>query len=238
MQEIEFEKYNKQGAYHWKDAFHPIKGNAAAQARYSKCLRLLEDATGSLEGKRILDLGCGDGVLSYKLFQKGAVVFGVDVSEIAIQFAKQIHAAKNAEVYFLARSCYDTGFEDNYFDGLISSDVIEHVRDTDRFLAEVQRILKPNGKAVISTPIRLKKDPLDSMHVQEWFEDDFNELINQYFPNSRFFASHPVFWTELQNRIGLFKFVFHLLPSFVNPFLQNTKWRCFTMQYSVSMKDA
>jgi SAM-dependent methyltransferase len=238
MQEIEFEKYEKQGAYHWRDTFHPIYGNAAGQARYDRCLTLLREALDGLTGKRILDFGCGDGVLSFMLFRKGAVAFGIDVSEIAIRFAKKIYRSKNANVNLLVGSCYDTGFEDNYFDGVVSSDVIEHVRDTDRFLAELRRILKPGGKAVISTPIRLKNGPLDEMHVHEWFEEDFNELISQYFPQSRFFVSHPIFWTELQNRIGFLKFVFHLLPRFVNPFLQDKKWRSFTMQYAVSRKNA
>lgn len=237
MQEIEFEKYKKQGPYHWEQAFHPIRGNAAAQARYNKCIRMLQDAIGGLAGKTVLDLGCGDGVLAYRLSRKGAVVYGLDVSKTGIRLAKQqLQTSKGTTVRLLVGSCYDTGFVDNHFDALVSSDVIEHVQDSERFLSEVRRILKPGAKAVISTPIRLKKDPLDSMHVREWFEEDFKQLINKHFPDSRFSVSHPVFWMELQNRIGLTKFIWNLLPGFMNPFLKNSKWRCFAMQYAVVSK--
>lgn len=237
MQEIEFEKYRREGPYHWKQAFHPIRGNAAAQARYDTCLSMLDDAIGGLAGKTILDFGCGDGVLAYRLFQKGAAVYGLDASPIGIRLAKQMHASKKTSVRLLVGSCYDTGFVDNYFDALVSSDVIEHVQDTEKFLTEVRRILKPGGKAVISTPIRLKKDPLDSMHVREWFEEDFKQLINMHFPNSRFSVSHPVFWMELQNRIGLTKLIWNVLSRLVNPFLMSSKWRCFAMQYAVVTKN-
>lgn len=44
-------------------------------------------------------------------------------------------------------------------------------------LQEIHRLLSPEGVAIISTPIRLTEQPIDKMHVFEWFESEFQEMI-------------------------------------------------------------
>lgn len=68
--EIDFIKYQKRGPYHWLQVSNNLrKSNAFVKARYIKCVDLLENEI-SIEGKKVLDLGCGDGVLSYKLLRR------------------------------------------------------------------------------------------------------------------------------------------------------------------------
>lgn len=236
--EIEFTKYKTCGAgYHWDDnSYHPKKMNAFVKARYQKCIQLLADKLGSCKDKKIIDLGCGDGVLTYQLFKYKAESYGVDLSEDAIQFARQKHNSLGSNARFFIESCTDTHFEDGYFDAAISSDVIEHLNNPGELLIEIQRLLKPNGVAIISTPIRFTEYPLDTLHTIEWFKDEFQTLIKNTFTQAAFEYSHPLFWYELTNRGGKYKIGVNILSYFKNPFLTIGKWKFPCMQYAIIIK--
>lgn len=236
--EIQFEKYQRKGAYHWDEISHdPRKANAVTIARYRMCLKLLEEKLDGIEGKTILDFGCGDGALTYEMFKKGAKVTGVDLSALAIELGRNKHLEKGSTAKLFVGSCYDTGFKDSSFDGLISSDVIEHVRDVDCFCKELKRNLVPSGVAVISTPIKLTAIPVDRNHVQEWFEEDFQAIIRRHFHTVSFYRSHPVFWMELFNRSQRFMMLINLTSIFSNPFMSSFSWRLYAMQYAICTKD-
>ena len=236
--EKEFIKYKKRGAYHWQQASNDIKrSNAFVKARYQKCLELLENEMRDIKGKKVLDLGCGDGVLSYMVQQKGAVVQGIDLSELAIEFAREQHEKRGSSATFTCCSVQDAKFEDNSFDAILCSDVIEHVNDPVSLLKEMERILKPFGKAIISTPIRFTSRPLDEMHVFEWFPEEFEDAVKQVFKNSKFFVSHPLFWFEFFSHSTINRVTTNLMSQWRNPFLSDSEnWKYFTMQYAVSEK--
>ncbi len=236
--EIEFTKYKTCGAgYHWDEiSSHPRKMNAFLKARYQKCMQLLIDRIGSLERKRVVDLGCGDGVLMYELFRNRAESYGVDLSDIAINFARQKHSSLGSNAQFFVESCTDTHFDDGFFDAVISTDVIEHLSNPGELLSEIQRLLKPNGVAVISTPIRYTEYPLDTMHTVEWFKGEFQVLIKNTFSQVTFEYSHPVFWYELINRSNLHRVGVNVLSYFMNPFLNSEGWIFPCMQYAIIVK--
>lgn len=234
--EIEFEKYRTRGAYHWQQiSLHPTRSNAFVKARYVHCLALLSGAVGGLQGKRVLDVGCGDGVLTWRLQRQGASAHGVDASDLAIQLAREMHGKRGSDAEFRTVSGYDTGYPDGHFDAIVSSDVIEHVRDPDRLLGEIRRVLKPGGAAVISTPIRLTERPLDPMHVVEWFPEEYQKVIGVVFPEATFSYSHAVFWMELFQRNKLNRALVNALSLFHNPFL-TAGWRFSAMQYALATK--
>ena len=236
--EIEFTKYRQCGAYHWQDVSgHPMKRNAFVISRYKNVLSLLKEALGgSLKKKIILDVGCGDGVLSCWMAKEGAEVSGVDYSDIAIDCAKK--KAGKLRVSFRQADAYKLPFPDNYFDGAVSSDVLEHLSVVGDCLKEVKRVLKINGVLVTSTPIRFTEKPLDTLHVTEWFQSEFRELITRVFPRSEFYESHPLFWMELYKRSPYGRCVVNLVSFFKNPFkgFKKGKWKMMVMQYSVSTK--
>lgn len=235
-EEIEFQKYLTRGAYHWEQiSAHPTRSNASAKARYQRCVALLEEEIGSLLNRQVLDVGCGDGVLSWLLGQKGAVCHGVDSSQIAIEFARKKHAEKGSPASFSVSSGYDTKVASGFYDAVASSDVIEHVQDPNRLLQEILRVLKPGGVAVITTPVRLTEEPLDKMHVTEWFPGEFKAVISKVFPSARYVYSHPLFWMEFMDRSKFHRAIINTLSLMRNPFYA-TGWRLPTLQYAIVRK--
>ena len=100
-------------------------------------------------GDRVLDLGCGDGRFSRELASAGASVVGVDVAEAALARAR---GGQPGLDFRLAPVDGPLPLEDNSFDLVWASEVIEHVADTARWLSEVRRVLVPGGRLVLTTP--------------------------------------------------------------------------------------
>lgn len=236
--EIRFDKYESRGeGYHWdQNSTNPLRMNAFVRARYARCLQLLASRNNGLRGLSVLDFGCGDGAFSHELVRAGASVSGVDSSETAIAFARQRHARLASSAEFYCEDCYSTHFADGSFDAVVSTDVIEHVQDPDRFLAEIRRVLKPGGIAVISTPIRLTEKVLDQLHVVEWFSSEFQNVVQRHFQEADFFHSHPTVWHEIAQRSKLLRFLVNVLSLFSNPYLRTRKWHIFSQQYALCVK--
>ena len=96
---------------------------------------------------RVLDIGCGAGLNSRALSAKGHTVVGVDISREAIR--KYRASGFEGEVCDLEKGF---PFPDSSFDLVFSSEVIEHLQDPLRMLGESERVLKPGGRFVLSTP--------------------------------------------------------------------------------------
>jgi trans-aconitate methyltransferase len=99
------------------------------------------DLLGDVSGQRILDLGCGDGVLTASLVEKGASVLGVDSSPemIADAIARDLDAS--------VMDATALPFEDE-FDSVFTNAVLHWIRDHDAVLVGVHRALKPGGRFV------------------------------------------------------------------------------------------
>lgn len=235
-EEIEFQKYKQRGAYHWDQiSKNPFKLNAFVKGRYLKCIDLIENVC-ELKNKIILDFGCGDGALAYLLWKKGAKVYGVDNSEIAIDYAIEKHKKIKTNCYFLLAN-YEIPFKENYFDFVICTDVIEHVLEPFRLLSEIKRVMKKDGYAIISTPIRLTNKPLDRMHITEWYPEEFKHMISQVFHDYQFYESHPLFWGEMLNKSLIFKLFINFLSFLYNPFINKCgTWKYYMLQYAVVKK--
>lgn len=101
-----------------------------------------------ISGKKVLDIGCGDGRMGEVLKEKGAVVFGTDISEKAVE--KAAHVLDKAFIFNAEEgnfSCLD-----NDFDIIISSEVIEHLFNPKNFLLALRNIMKKDAVMVITTP--------------------------------------------------------------------------------------
>ncbi|HMP99160.1 MAG TPA: methyltransferase domain-containing protein [Cyclobacteriaceae bacterium] len=72
-------------------------------------------------------------------------------------------------------------FDDNTFDTLISFQVIEHIRQDGEFLKEIHRLLKPGGKAYITTPNRKMSLTRNPWHIREYLPEELTALCQKYF---------------------------------------------------------
>lgn len=107
----------------------------------------LLDIASSCDRGRALDIGCGTGINASKLDSLGFKVSGVDLSETAIKKFKE--QGYDGLVYDVSS---DIPFDDNTFELVFVSEVIEHLDDVSSFLIEIKRVLKPQGCLVLSTP--------------------------------------------------------------------------------------
>jgi 2-polyprenyl-6-hydroxyphenyl methylase / 3-demethylubiquinone-9 3-methyltransferase len=108
-------------------------------------------------GKAVLDLGCAGGFMAEALVDRGATVTGIDPAQGAIAAARA-HADKSGRVI-----AYDVGvgealpYAEAAFDAVVCVDVLEHVKDLQRVLAEVARVLRPGGLFLFDT---INRNPL------------------------------------------------------------------------------
>lgn len=93
--------------------------------------------------KRILDIGCGNGDIS-RHFSKRNQQYGVDIEDK--------RRPENQNFQFALVTNEELPFKDAEFDIVLSHHVIEHVDDQDLHLAQIRRVLKPNGIAYLATP--------------------------------------------------------------------------------------
>jgi ubiquinone/menaquinone biosynthesis C-methylase UbiE len=238
--ERKFNKYNIRGAdYHWREVNkrNPLYFNAYLYARYYIVVKEIKKILGAESEKRkainLIDLGCGDGVQIHLInkFLKKEIpqrnIHGIDVSEDALVIARK----KNTEGLFKKESVYTISFPDNFFDFTVSSDVIEHVQNPQGMVAEAVRITRKGGYIIFGTPIKFTENPLDKMHVQEFFPSEFRKLLEKNDVEIiRAVQSHPFFYFALCNKtfnwfgkkVKLFFFLINIFSSLLgkNPFLK------------------
>ncbi len=103
-----------------------------------------------LENVKILDIGCGGGLLSEPMKRLGAEVVGIDASDKNIQVAK-LHAKKNKlDIKYFCASPENFEIEKK-FDVILNMEIIEHVDDVDFFLKSCSNLLKKNGVMFVAT---------------------------------------------------------------------------------------
>jgi ubiquinone/menaquinone biosynthesis C-methylase UbiE len=102
--------------------------------------------------RKILDLGCGKGNLSnyLSLKNKNAIIYGIDLSEININYCNKHKNNKN-QIFKLSKA-EKLSFKDNFFDEIHCYEVLEHVNDLNKTLKEIYRVLKNNAIIYLSVP--------------------------------------------------------------------------------------
>ncbi len=136
------------------------------------------------KGGRVLDLGCGIGEGSTLLSKREACkVFAVDQSYEVIHTARTIFP--NSSVYWTVADGGSLCYAHNTFDAVISIEVIEHIPDLKTFLSEIQRVIRPGGFFMLSTPNRLISSPNLNMlwpeHFREYSPIELKSLLETYF---------------------------------------------------------
>jgi 2-polyprenyl-3-methyl-5-hydroxy-6-metoxy-1,4-benzoquinol methylase len=103
----------------------------------------------ALRGQRVLDLGCGSGVLSCYLAKNGVDVTAADITEQGTALTSKNAALRNLPVGVVRTDAEAMGLADNRFDFVLSWGVLHHSENTERALAEVERVLRPGGRGLM-----------------------------------------------------------------------------------------
>ncbi len=122
----------------------PFHYSIATRIRNSYILNFLKPR----QGEKILDLGCGVGYFSQLLSSKGSKVFGLDISEESIEYCKSIIGPE----FLVGDAQLPLPYDDDFFDKLLCTEVLEHLKDDVSCLKEIYRVVKPGGSFVLTVP--------------------------------------------------------------------------------------
>jgi len=151
--------------YDWYNA--RIKGSFLEKIYLNLQIRDLLSLIKS-KNKRILDLACGTGVYTHSLYQKSKNTIGVDISPWAIKKAKE----NFKHIPFYVMDAEKTKFEDNYFDIIVSTGLIQYINDPKLAVKEIYRILKPGGMIIVEAP--WKYGPYNSRLIRKYITNKNN----------------------------------------------------------------
>lgn len=168
--------------------------NPSAYKRFFYMVRFnaVIDALNPRPKELILDLGCGTGYYTKEILRKGAKVIAVEYSSNYLNQARNF-VGNNKNAKFIRSSATDLPFDNDTFNKVLFTEVIEHVPDYEKTLQEIKRVLKPKGIAVVTTPSR--HSPMNmayglkrtikgyrfNEHVREFSKPELINLLRKYF---------------------------------------------------------
>ena len=150
------EWWNPAGKFRPLHKFNPVRH---AYLRERICENFGRDPRSPrpLEGLRVLDIGCGGGLLSEPVARMGAQVVGADPSEKNIGIASTHAAQSGVEVDYRAMSAEQLAEAGESFDVVLNMEVVEHVADVDLFVSTCAGMVRPGGLMFVATINRTLK---------------------------------------------------------------------------------
>lgn len=145
------------------------------------------DAFGGFGGKRVLDIGCGGGILAEALAREGAIVTGVDPSEKSLAAAREHAAQSGLSISYQAATAESLASRgmDAAFDLVFAVDVFEHVDDLERTLTAIAAVLAPGGGLGFLTHNRTLAAFLQLIWEEEYVQHTMPEGFHDF---ARFIA--------------------------------------------------
>lgn len=149
----EIDKFEQLAGQWWnpKGEMRPLHEMNPVRANYI-------DQRAPVAGQKVLDIGCGGGLLSEALAHRGAQVTGIDLGELPLQVAREHAAQSQLTIDYRQQSAEDLAAEaPASFDIITCMEMLEHVPDPAAIIGACQRLLKPGGQAFFSTLNRTPK---------------------------------------------------------------------------------
>lgn len=163
--------YDRPGDIWWDErALFSVLRTSLNPARFGYFRRVLTQRLRvNPHGMAALDVGCGGGLLAEEFARLGCDVTGVDQAEAALAVARAHSAASGLDITYRAAAGEALPFPDGAFEIVYCCDVLEHVADLDRVVAEIARVLRPGGVFFYDTINRTYMSKLLAIKVaQEW----------------------------------------------------------------------
>ncbi len=154
------------------------------QMRYAFAARFVRDRV-------VLDIASGSGIGTDYLHKAGArLCLGLDLSLAALRFSRSCYRLPHLAACDAGRIC----LAGESVEVVVSFETIEHLADTRLFLAECERVLRPGGVLVCSTPNReiTRWDRENPFHLAEMPIRDFSRQVSRVFDECRLYAQAPV----------------------------------------------
>ncbi|MDZ5646542.1 bifunctional 2-polyprenyl-6-hydroxyphenol methylase/3-demethylubiquinol 3-O-methyltransferase UbiG [Nitrospirillum sp. BR 11828] len=163
----EIQRFSAIAAEWWDEAgkFRPLHKLNPVRLEYLRdriCAHFGRDplAPQPLKGLRLVDIGCGGGLLSEPLARMGADVVGIDAAERNVKTAATHAMETGTPVDYRHTTAEDLVAAGEKFDAVLSLEVVEHVADVPLFLDSLAALLKPEGLLVMATLNRTPKSYL------------------------------------------------------------------------------
>ena len=135
--EFAYDWWNKSGHYKLLHRLNPIR----LQYILSKC---------NLNKKKVLDIGCGGGILAEELCKQGAKVTGIDSSSKSISIAKQHAEQNNYDIKYINKSIFEITDLDVY-DFIICFEMIEHINEPNDLIKKIKELSSKKSGLFLST---------------------------------------------------------------------------------------
>lgn len=169
---------------------HPLVSQEQHTSLESYCLELIhrkayEVVAQMATGLKVLDFGCNDGYGTMIINSLCKEVIGIDVSSRAIETARCTYDQYGVQFHLFDGK--RTVFDNEYFDIVVSLQVIEHIEDYNTYLSEIQRVVCVDGIVIFTTPnaaIRIDPGmkPLNPFHTKEFTATELSNLLEKWFP--------------------------------------------------------
>lgn len=170
---------------------------------------------------RILDIGCGDGRISLTLASRERLMIGVELARRRVERAREKFTEQHQGCFCQGDAEY-LPFRDGGMDGIILTEVLEHVLDDRKVLRELTRVLKPGGRVILSVPsiswrkyILIKKNKIaiydSTEHLREYSYFDISSFDPRYITFSNLEKSFPTFGLKIIKQQGVAYDLFKLL---------------------------
>ncbi len=160
----ESQKFEKYGAEWWNPAGRLFSLHRINPLRFD----YFSGAAGPLSGKRVLDIGCGGGLLAERFAAAGALVTGIDLSPVAVEAAKKHASESGLSIdYRVASPSQLLKEAPEGFDIVVCAEVLEHVDDLRGFLKDSLSMLKPGGLFFFGTINKTLKARFFAIFVAE-----------------------------------------------------------------------
>jgi 2-polyprenyl-6-hydroxyphenyl methylase / 3-demethylubiquinone-9 3-methyltransferase len=168
--QINNEVYKSEGDIWWKpdSVLHLLK-TSVNPWRVGFAKRVIHTLNIDPQGKTALEVGCGGGILSEEICKMGFRTSGIDPAEASVNTARHHAESEGLTIHYELGSGEDIPYSDASLDVVFCCDVLEHVKDLPKVIAEISRVLKPGGIFIYDTLNRTIVSKIVAIKIwQEW----------------------------------------------------------------------